>query len=146
MVVVYVCAGHCLPCSPDLVWVLSFSHRASGFVLTAGISAAAITYLASGTPFPEAVKSLEGFASSHPYLWTDCKFLMALPLTYHLFNGIRHLVSACSPSGAQAALGEGGRTDASLVPRHVEGEKETPFAPGNELDRCLLGIEFIIIV
>lgn len=80
-------------CSPDLVWVLSFGHRASGFVLTGGISAAAITYLVKDTPLPEAIKGLEGFVSAHPYLWMDCKFMMALPLTYHFFNGIRHLVS-----------------------------------------------------
>lgn len=75
---------------PDVVWVLSFSHRATGAFLTAGVSAAAITYLASGSSFPEAIKSLEGVAS-YPILWNSCKFVMAFPLVYHMVNGIRHL-------------------------------------------------------
>ena len=56
------------------------------------MSAAAITYLASGSSFPEAIKSLEGVAS-YPILWNSCKFVMAFPLVYHMVNGIRHLVS-----------------------------------------------------
>ena len=61
--------------------------------LPSGVSAAAISYLAMDVSFPEVIRSLEGVAHQHPALWTSCKFLVALPFTYHLLNGtVRHLV------------------------------------------------------
>jgi succinate dehydrogenase cytochrome b556 subunit len=77
-------------CSPDMVWVLSFGHRTSGAVLTSGVTAASIAYLISGTQFTEFISPLQSVASQ-PVLWTSAKFLMALPLSYHMVNGIRHL-------------------------------------------------------
>ncbi|CAI8029911.1 Succinate dehydrogenase cytochrome b560 subunit, mitochondrial [Geodia barretti] len=73
-----------------MVWVLSFGHRTSGAVLTSGVTAASIAYLISGTQFTEFISPLQSVASQ-PVLWTSAKFLMALPLSYHMVNGIRHL-------------------------------------------------------
>jgi len=81
-----------LATNPDPVWILSFGHRFSGIVLTAGVSAATISYLAMGASFPDVVRSLQGMAHQYPTLWTGCKFFVALPFTFHLINGTaRHL-------------------------------------------------------
>lgn len=77
--------------NPDSVWVLSFMHRATGFALTGGVSVAAISYLVSSKTFPQIMDSVQGM-SLNPILVTELKFLMAFPLTYHFFNGIRHLL------------------------------------------------------
>ena len=60
-----------------------------------GISTAAITYLAvamKGGSFADVVRMVEG-VRNYPVLWTCDKFIMALPVCYHLINGMRHLVS-----------------------------------------------------
>ena len=103
--------------SPDAVWMLSFAHRTTGVILTlgilttsaavlikhpppppparlTGISVTALEYLyyvSQGKGFSSVVSSLEPL-TQHPWLWTDLKFLLAFPLTFHFFNGIRHLV------------------------------------------------------
>ena len=61
--------------------------------LPQGVSAGSIAYLVSGKPFPEFIKALESLAH-YPVLWTAGKFVVALPLCYHMINGIRHLVSS----------------------------------------------------
>ena len=60
-----------------------------------GVTAASIAYLISGTQFTEFISPLQSVASQ-PVLWTSAKFLMALPLSYHMVNGIRHLVRETS--------------------------------------------------
>lgn len=57
-----------------------------------GVSAGSIAYLVSGKPFPEFITSFQSVAN-YPVLWTATKFIVALPLCYHMVNGIRHLVS-----------------------------------------------------
>ena len=57
------------------------------------VSIISISYLVSGSTFAEYVSSLSNLAASSPVLWTSCKFMMALPFTYHCINGLRHLVS-----------------------------------------------------
>ena len=105
-----------------MVWVLSLSHRTSGIILTAGVSlhvimhfstipvyvctplflslphslgvsAGSIAYLVSGKSFPEFITGFQSVAH-YPVLWTATKFIVALPLCYHMVNGIRHLVSS----------------------------------------------------
>ena len=63
------------------------------YSLYVGVSAGSIAYLVSGKPFPEFITALQSVAQ-YPIIWTTGKFLVALPLCYHLVNGIRHLVSA----------------------------------------------------
>ena len=63
------------------------------YSLYIGVSAGSIAYLVSGKPFPEFITALQSVAQ-YPIIWTTGKFLVALPLCYHLVNGIRHLVSA----------------------------------------------------
>ncbi|XP_066152652.1 succinate dehydrogenase cytochrome b560 subunit, mitochondrial-like [Euwallacea fornicatus] len=76
---------------PQLTAMMSISHRFTGLILTAytvALSAAAI-YLEFPLEFYiEKLKSAEIGAGSIYGL----KFLLAFPLTYHFWNGIRHLL------------------------------------------------------
>ncbi|KAL5499632.1 hypothetical protein EMCRGX_G011084 [Ephydatia muelleri] len=76
---------------PDWVWILSFGHRASGIVTTGAISAAALLYLSASSSFPRIMDSVQA-AGFSPTTITVAKFCMALPLCYHFFNGMRHLM------------------------------------------------------
>jgi succinate dehydrogenase/fumarate reductase cytochrome b subunit len=58
---------------------------------TTAVSILSIEYLISGGNFQEFIKTFESLAQS-PALWTSCKFMIALPFTYHCINGLRHLV------------------------------------------------------
>lgn len=58
-----------------------------------GVSAGSIAYLVSGKSFPEFITGFQSVAH-YPALWTATKFIVALPLCYHMVNGIRHLVSS----------------------------------------------------
>jgi hypothetical protein len=55
------------------------------------VSILSIEYLISGGNFQEFIKTFESLAQN-PALWTSCKFMIALPFTYHCINGLRHLV------------------------------------------------------
>ena len=55
------------------------------------VSLLSIEYLISGGNFQEFIKTFETLAQN-PALWTSCKFMIALPFTYHCINGLRHLV------------------------------------------------------
>lgn len=70
----------------------------------AGVSALSITYLAAaalgGSQFADLAASLKEGVAAYPALWTTGKFAMALPLCYHLFNGVRHLVCCASVRGS----------------------------------------------
>ena len=80
-----------LPPSFLLPSLLSLPPRPSPPTPCPGVTAASIAYLISGTQFTEFISPLQSVASQ-PVLWTSAKFLMALPLSYHMVNGIRHLV------------------------------------------------------
>lgn len=54
--------------------------------------------------------------SEYPLLWTAGKFILALPICYHMVNGVRHLVrdgkkkeSEREKGGEQREGGRGGR-------------------------------------
>ncbi|KAM6434796.1 succinate dehydrogenase cytochrome b560 subunit, mitochondrial isoform 1-T1 [Liasis olivaceus] len=85
------------PLSPHLTiyeWSLpmtmSIIHRGTGVGMSLGVSFFALSALVLPGQFPdylELVKSL----SLGPALIYSAKFALALPLTYHTWNGIRHL-------------------------------------------------------
>ena len=60
-----------------------------------GVSTVSIGYLAvamKGGTFADLASAVEG-VQQFPVVWTTGKFVMALPICYHLINGVRHLVS-----------------------------------------------------
>lgn len=72
--------------------MLSITHRGTGLAQSAILSGAAIWAIATNTSFPALLTSVQalGFGGALIFLG---KFAIAWPVTYHLFNGLRHLVS-----------------------------------------------------
>lgn len=74
----------------QLTWVLSITHRATGMMLSSYAM-----FLGLGTLFipggiPCFIEVMNDLCIPAPLLFLG-KSLLALPLTYHTFNGIRHL-------------------------------------------------------
>lgn len=70
--------------------VLSITHRGTGVALSALLTGAAVGAVVLPTNFPAALASLQAMQMG-PAVIGGLKFLMAWPLTYHTFNGCRHL-------------------------------------------------------
>ncbi|KAJ8336429.1 hypothetical protein SKAU_G00376490 [Synaphobranchus kaupii] len=71
--------------------MMSITHRGTGVGLSGGISLFAVAALVlpgDYTSHLELVHSL----SLGPSLITSAKFILAFPVLYHTFNGIRHLI------------------------------------------------------
>ncbi|XP_013868505.1 succinate dehydrogenase cytochrome b560 subunit, mitochondrial [Austrofundulus limnaeus] len=70
--------------------MMSITHRGTGIALSAAVSAFAVAALVlpgSYTHYLDLIHSL----SVGPYLIGLAKFGIAMPLSYHSFNGVRHL-------------------------------------------------------
>ncbi|XP_053331131.1 succinate dehydrogenase cytochrome b560 subunit, mitochondrial [Spea bombifrons] len=70
--------------------MMSITHRGTGVAMSAGVSLFALAALAlpgDYASYLELVKSL----SLGPALIYSAKFTLAFPLTYHTWNGVRHL-------------------------------------------------------
>ncbi|XP_074836825.1 succinate dehydrogenase cytochrome b560 subunit, mitochondrial [Carettochelys insculpta] len=75
----------------SLPMAMSIAHRGTGVAMTAGVSLFGLAALVLPEHFPyylAFVKSL----SLGPALIYSTKFALAFPLTYHTWNGIRHLI------------------------------------------------------
>ncbi|WOO80616.1 Succinate dehydrogenase cytochrome B subunit, mitochondrial [Vanrija pseudolonga] len=78
---------------PQLTWVASAAHRITGVAIGGAFYAAALVYLLH--PIYPAIDSahLIEFVHGLPTLVKgSLKALVAFPLTFHSFNGIRHLL------------------------------------------------------
>jgi succinate dehydrogenase (ubiquinone) cytochrome b560 subunit len=87
-------APHLTIYKPQLTWYLSMFNRLTGVVLSGGIYVFALTYLASplfGWHLDSASLAA-GFASWPVLAKVAAKFTIALPFTFHSFNGLRHLL------------------------------------------------------
>ncbi|CAH7668264.1 hypothetical protein PPACK8108_LOCUS2746 [Phakopsora pachyrhizi] len=78
---------------PQLTWYSSIFNRVTGCALTGGLYAFSLGYLtlpAVGIPMDS--ETLVQLAASAP-AWSKVatKTVLAVPFTYHTFNGIRHL-------------------------------------------------------
>uniref|UniRef100_A0A8C3FQL1 Succinate dehydrogenase cytochrome b560 subunit, mitochondrial n=1 Tax=Chrysemys picta bellii TaxID=8478 RepID=A0A8C3FQL1_CHRPI len=74
----------------SLPMMMSIGHRGTGVAMSAGVSLFGLAALILPEQFPyylAFVKSL----SLGPALIYSAKFALAFPLTYHTWNGIRHL-------------------------------------------------------
>ncbi|CAD6233281.1 GSCOCG00007108001-RA-CDS [Cotesia congregata] len=75
---------------PQLTSMLSLSHRASGLMLAYYATAAGLTELFHPGGMSCLIDSVNAIGLPSPILFLG-KFALALPATYHYFNGIRHL-------------------------------------------------------
>ncbi|KAL2040647.1 hypothetical protein N7G274_006626 [Stereocaulon virgatum] len=79
---------------PQITWYLSISNRITGSLLSGGLYIFSLAYLASplfGWHLESASLS-EWFGSLNAFAKGGIKFMIAMPFTFHSFNGVRHLV------------------------------------------------------
>ncbi|XP_058016706.1 succinate dehydrogenase cytochrome b560 subunit, mitochondrial isoform X1 [Ahaetulla prasina] len=75
----------------SLPMMMSITHRGTGVGMSLGVSLFALSALALPGQFPDYLDMIKSL-SLGPALIYSAKFALALPLTYHTWNGIRHLV------------------------------------------------------
>ncbi|XP_076241814.1 succinate dehydrogenase cytochrome b560 subunit, mitochondrial [Calliopsis andreniformis] len=74
----------------QLTSTLSVTHRATGMILSAYAMTLGLGTLVIPGGIPCLAEMIQNLCLSSPTLYV-AKFLLVLPLTYHTFNGIRHL-------------------------------------------------------
>ncbi|CAH1118743.1 unnamed protein product [Phaedon cochleariae] len=77
--------------APQLTSMLSITHRFTGMTLSAYTIALGLTAAASPELIPNAIENLECLQLGELAI-SALKFTLAFPLTYHFWNGIRHLI------------------------------------------------------
>lgn len=76
---------------PQITSMLSFSHRATGLLLSTVISGFSIGMLTLPGSYPHYLGLIQSMEFGGVAIY-GAKFLLALPFMYHICNGIRHLV------------------------------------------------------
>lgn len=79
---------------PQISWILSALNRVTGSILSGAFYIFGFTYLISPLLgwHIESSALAESFGELHGAVKGAVKFLIALPFTFHSWNGIRHLV------------------------------------------------------
>jgi len=75
---------------PQLTSMLSISHRITGCVQSGLLTGAAIGVLAMPGNFASVLSMIQDLQIGSPILFT-LKFLLSVPVTFHFWNGFRHL-------------------------------------------------------
>ena len=76
---------------PQLTWLMSIGHRVTGAGLAAVIYAWALTVSVTPAGLTEKTRLLLAERVPKP-LFEAGRVLLAFPFTFHLWNGVRHLV------------------------------------------------------
>uniref|UniRef100_A0A8D2IYP9 Succinate dehydrogenase cytochrome b560 subunit, mitochondrial n=1 Tax=Varanus komodoensis TaxID=61221 RepID=A0A8D2IYP9_VARKO len=76
----------------SLPMIMSITHRGTGIAMSLGVSLFGLSALVLPGHFADHVELVRSL-SLGPALIYSAKFALAFPLTYHTWNGIRHLVS-----------------------------------------------------
>ncbi|WAR58817.1 hypothetical protein PtB15_10B156 [Puccinia triticina] len=77
---------------PQLTWYSSIANRVTGCALSGGFYAYALGYMALSGSIPlDSDTVVQVVASSPEWAKVAGKAIVALPFTYHTFNGVRHL-------------------------------------------------------
>ncbi|XP_029814816.1 succinate dehydrogenase cytochrome b560 subunit, mitochondrial, partial [Manacus vitellinus] len=77
---------------------MSITHRGTGIALSLGVSLFGLAALLLPESFPHYLAQVRAL-SLGPALLCSAKFLLAFPLSYHTWNGIRHLVRGWHGNG-----------------------------------------------
>ncbi|KAJ1658660.1 hypothetical protein IWQ61_002132 [Dispira simplex] len=80
---------------PQLTWYMSSVHRITGAALAAGLYGGAIAYVISPYVFGVTMDSttiVSAFGALPAATKFSAKLLLSLPFTFHVFNGMRHLL------------------------------------------------------
>ena len=84
------------PCSEwqwEMTMTLSITHRGTGLMQSGIMTAFAIFPFAIDLSYPAALAKVTAMGLTGPALIFAAKFAIAWPVLFHLFNGLRHLVS-----------------------------------------------------
>ncbi|NXA97636.1 C560 dehydrogenase, partial [Melanocharis versteri] len=84
-------SGHGSRCRWSLPMAMSIVHRGTGIGLSLGVSLFSLATLLLPEHFPDYLAQVRAL-SLGPALIFSAKFALAFPLSYHTWNGIRHLV------------------------------------------------------
>ncbi|XP_027766986.1 succinate dehydrogenase cytochrome b560 subunit, mitochondrial, partial [Empidonax traillii] len=90
----------------SLPMAMSITHRGTGVALSLGVSLFGLAALLMPEPFPYYLAQVRAL-SLGPALLCSAKFLLALPVSYHTWNGIRHLVQPWHTWGGDMGMGMG---------------------------------------
>lgn len=77
---------------PQMTSLLSVTHRGTGLAQSVILTGFAVGAIASNSTFPIFLAYLQSWKFGGALIFLG-KFALAWPVTYHLFNGLRHLVS-----------------------------------------------------
>ncbi|OJJ65066.1 hypothetical protein ASPSYDRAFT_141060, partial [Aspergillus sydowii CBS 593.65] len=80
---------------PQITWIVSIATRVTGVALSGGLYLYATAYLLSPTVTGWNIGSeslVNSFGSLSPVSQFALKFAVALPFSFHSFNGVRHLI------------------------------------------------------
>ena len=77
---------------PQMTSMLSITHRGTGLAQSVILTGFAVGAIASNSTFPIFLAYLQSWKFGGALIFLG-KFAIAWPVTYHLFNGLRHLVS-----------------------------------------------------
>ena len=82
---------------PQITWILSIGHRITGAFVGVLLYSTAIAYAINSTRTEETVIKIIGTSESNNTVSkrNAIKTVIATPVLFHTFNGIRHLVSFC---------------------------------------------------
>merc|ERR1719369_2137801 len=75
----------------QLTSMLSITHRATGLIQSGMLSAFAVAAMVLPGTFPSQLAMVQDMHFGAPLIFL-AKFALAVPVTFHLFNGVRHLV------------------------------------------------------
>ncbi|CAK9303342.1 unnamed protein product [Gordionus sp. m RMFG-2023] len=76
---------------PQLTTTLSLLHRITGVAIYSSLYFAALGLFVLPHNFPYYIDQIHTL-SIHPHVFTTAKFILALPIMYHILNGTRHLI------------------------------------------------------
>ncbi|XP_044304409.1 succinate dehydrogenase cytochrome b560 subunit, mitochondrial isoform X2 [Varanus komodoensis] len=79
----------------SLPMIMSITHRGTGIAMSLGVSLFGLSALVLPGHFADHVELVRSL-SLGPALIYSAKFALAFPLTYHTWNGIRHLQNSQS--------------------------------------------------
>lgn len=76
---------------PQITWIMSITHRITGVAQSGFIYGFALTTVISQVPFPVLLADIQSLHLAAPLIFLG-KFGLSWAFSYHLWNGIRHLV------------------------------------------------------
>uniref|UniRef100_A0ACB8G8P3 Uncharacterized protein n=1 Tax=Sphaerodactylus townsendi TaxID=933632 RepID=A0ACB8G8P3_9SAUR len=88
----------------SLPMMMSITHRGTGVAMSLGVSLFGLSALVFPGHFPDSLEFIKSLHLPAALIYSG-KFALAFPLTYHTWNGLRHLFSFLLAAGRLPDLG-----------------------------------------